>query len=91
MLGSSFNKKVGIYFIGMLSSKVLSVLLIPIYAFYVSADVLGYYDYTLTIMSILIPCIYIAIWEAVLRFILSEKDEIEKRQQLQHQRFLVCL
>ncbi|WP_349643640.1 lipopolysaccharide biosynthesis protein [Bacillus wiedmannii] len=79
MLGSSFNKKVGIYFIGMLSSKVLSVLLIPIYAFYVSSDILGYYDYTLTIMSILIPCIYIAIWEAVLRFILSEKDEIEKK------------
>ncbi|MDA2271781.1 polysaccharide biosynthesis C-terminal domain-containing protein [Bacillus cereus] len=79
MQGSSFNKKVGIYFIGMLSSKILSVLLIPIYAFYVSADVLGYYDYTITIMSILIPCVYIAIWEALLRFILSEKNDVTKR------------
>ncbi|EOV9526574.1 lipopolysaccharide biosynthesis protein [Bacillus cytotoxicus] len=77
---SSFNKKVAIYFIGMLSSKILSVLLVPIYAFYVSADILGYYDYTITIMSILIPCIYIAVWEAILRFVLSEKNEVKKRE-----------
>jgi O-antigen/teichoic acid export membrane protein len=79
MLGNRLNKKIGIYFIGMLSSKILSVLLIPIYAFNVSVDVLGYYDYMHTIMSILIPFIYVAIWESILRFILSEKNENEKK------------
>ncbi|MFP3888201.1 oligosaccharide flippase family protein [Priestia filamentosa] len=73
------TKKISIYFVGMLSSKILSVLLIPLYAFYVSTTVLGYYDYIQTIMSITIPIAYIAIWEAILKFILAEEDEMQKK------------
>lgn len=72
-------KKTGLYFIGNLSSKILSALLIPIYAFYITTNDLGYYDYTQTIMGVLIPVVFIAIWESILRFVLSESDEARKR------------
>lgn len=79
MLGKRLNKKIGIYFLGMLSSKIFPVLLIPIYAFYVFPKDFGYYDFAYTVMGIAIPFLYIAIWEAILRFILSEENEKTKR------------
>lgn len=80
MQGKSLIKKTGLYFIGNLSSKIMSTLIIPIYAFYIKANDLGYYDYTQTIMSILIPVFFVAIWEAILRHLLHETDEIKKRK-----------
>ncbi|MEH7019908.1 lipopolysaccharide biosynthesis protein [Priestia megaterium] len=80
MQGKSLIQKTGLYFIGNLSSKIMSTLIIPIYAFYVKANDLGYYDYTQTIMSILIPVVFVAIWEAILRHLLYETDEIQKRK-----------
>lgn len=75
MLNKTLIKKSGIYFIGNLSSKVMSALLIPIYAFYINPDELGFYDFSHTVMGILSPIIVLAIWEAVLKFILSEDNE----------------
>jgi O-antigen/teichoic acid export membrane protein len=79
MQGSNLIKKTGLYFIGNLSSKLLSVLLVPIYAFYITSFDLGYYDYTQTIMGVLIPVVFIAIWEAILKYILVEKDNEKKK------------
>lgn len=70
-----FNKA-GMYFIGNLSSRILSTLLVPIYAFYVSTAALGSYDYTKTLMGIISPIMVVAIWEAILKFILSQDDDI---------------
>ena len=52
-------KKTGLYFIGNLASKMMVALLIPIYAFFVKSEELGYFDYTQTIMNILIPIIFL--------------------------------
>ena len=67
-------KKTGLYFIGNLSPKLLTILLIPIYAFYISSSELGYYDFTQTIMGILIPVVFVAIWESVLKYLLIEEN-----------------
>lgn len=80
MVNKSLIKKSGLYFVGNLSSKIMSALLIPIYAFYVSADDLGYFDFSQTIMGILSPIIILAIWEAILKFVLSEDDISIKRK-----------
>ncbi|QCJ44759.1 hypothetical protein FAY30_24340 [Bacillus sp. S3] len=79
MQGSKLIKKTGLYFIGNLSSKLLSVVLVPIYAFYISSSDLGYYDYSQTIMGVLIPVVFVAIWESILKFLLNEKDIENKR------------
>lgn len=79
MQGKSLIKKTGLYFIGNLSSKIMSALIIPIYAFYIQTNDLGYYDYTQTIMAIFIPIFFVAIWEAILRYLLHEPDEIKQK------------
>jgi O-antigen/teichoic acid export membrane protein len=71
-------KKTLLYFIGNLSSKMLSFLLLPLYAYYILPDDLGYFDFIQSISMIVIPLIFIAIWEAVLKFLISE-DDILKR------------
>ncbi|MHC5269466.1 lipopolysaccharide biosynthesis protein [Enterococcus sp. LJL98] len=73
-------KTTGIYFIGNLSSKIMSALLIPIYAFYVTTEDFGYYDFTQTIMNILNPIILLAIWEAILKFVLLEEKKGKKER-----------
>lgn len=73
-------KKTAIYFIGNLSSKIMSALLIPIYAFYISAEDFGTYDFSQTLMGIISPIIVAAIWEAILRFMLSEDDDIKRKK-----------
>lgn len=73
-------KKSGLYLIGNLSAKILSVLLIPIYAFYVNSYDLGTYDYSQTIMNMVVPIIFVAIWEAIIRFVLSEDDGYNLQQ-----------
>lgn len=78
MENKKIAKKSALYFIGNFSSKVLSSLLVPIYAFYISAEDLGIYDYSQTIMNIIIPIVFISIWEAIIRFILGQKDDNNK-------------
>ncbi|MBX8937871.1 lipopolysaccharide biosynthesis protein [Enterococcus gilvus] len=72
---SSMVKKTLIYFAGNFSSKIFTVIIIPIYAQYLSASQLGEYDFQQTVGNLLMPVIVIAIWEAVLRFGLNETGE----------------
>lgn len=68
-------KKSVLYFIGNLSSKILTSLLVPLYAFYIAATDLGKFDYNQTIMNIIIPIIFISVWESILRFVLNNNTE----------------
>lgn len=71
---NSLIKKTGIYFIGNIASKVLSAVIIPIYAIYVTPEALGSYDYLLTLTTILCPMAFCALWESILKFGLNERD-----------------
>lgn len=71
---NSFLKKVGIYFIGTVSTKMLSVILVPMYAYFVLPEDLGQYDYILALANIIAPIIYLLIWEAVLRYCIKEDN-----------------
>lgn len=84
-------KKSGLYLIGNLSSKILTSLLVPIYAFYVTSADLGTYDYSHTIMNILIPILFISVWDAIIRFVLSEKNEREKEKAIASSAVFTCL
>ena len=65
---NGFLKKTSIYFIGTLSTKMISVMLVPIYAYFVAVSDLSDYDYFATIASTLSPIVFAAIWEAILKF-----------------------
>lgn len=68
-------KKSGLYFIGNISSKFVNVALIPLYAFFLSSDDLGIYDYLLMLTTALGPFAFMAMWEAVLRYTLIKEDD----------------
>lgn len=80
MKNDSLIKKSLMYMIGNFSSKILSALLIPLYAFYISSADLGYFDYLQTLTSMLSPIVVLAIWESILKFALSEESEMEKQK-----------
>lgn len=77
----SIVKKTAIYAVGTLSSNFLKVLILPIYANYVLPKDLGRFDYQNTIASLLVPILFLAIWEALLRFGLNE-DNPDKIKEL---------
>lgn len=80
-------KKSSLYLIGNLSSKVLYAILVPLYAFYVSIDDLGAFDYAQTLMNIFMPFLYMAIWEAILKYVLQEKEIQNKKKILSNSIF----
>ena len=72
---NGFLKKTSIYFIGTLSTKMISVLLVPIYAYFVAVNELSEYDYLVTIASTISPIIFAAIWEAVLKYGIKKESD----------------
>lgn len=77
-----FIKKIGLYFIGNMASKLMTALLVPIYTFYITAYDLGSYDYSQTIMQIAVPILYVAIWEAILKYAISSENKEQKDKYL---------
>ncbi|HBZ60794.1 MAG TPA: hypothetical protein DEO30_07840 [Lactococcus sp.] len=70
----SIVKKTAIYAVGTLSSNLLKVLILPIYAGYILPTDLGRFDYQNTIASFLAPIMFLAVWEGILRFGLNENN-----------------
>lgn len=50
----------------------VTAIIVPIYAAFVSSADLGEYDYLLTLTQIMAPVAYLAVWEAILKFSLNE-------------------
>ena len=75
MEGKQIVKKSGIYLVGNLTSKIMSSLLLPVYAIYVSAAELGTYDMVVTVCSVIIPFAFMCLWEPILRFVLKETSQ----------------
>lgn len=80
MSNSRFSKNLILYFIGIVTTKVVPYLFIPLYTIYIPEDKYGYFDYTITYILLLIPLLYQSIWEAVLRFAIEKKDIADKRK-----------
>jgi O-antigen/teichoic acid export membrane protein len=81
-----------IYLIGNFSAKILSSLIIPIYAVYLSSSALGEFDYIQTLMNIIGPIATVAIWESVLKFNLDiNSSEKNKRELFSNAVFVVLI
>jgi len=67
-------KKTILYGIGNFSSKFLGFVLLPLYALYVPSNDLGFYDLTQTMIGLLTPLLFLAIWESILKFLIGRDD-----------------
>lgn len=68
-----FIKSSGIFFIGSVLSKAISILLLPLYTNRIPTDDMGYYDLSLTYITIATSFFFFDIWVAVLRFMYDGK------------------
>lgn len=73
-------KKTGTYFIGNLSTKILTACLVFLYAFYINAEDLGKYEYIQTLTNIIVPIFFLSIWEGIIKYILSENKEEDRNK-----------
>lgn len=67
-----------IYAIGSFGSKVLSLLIVPLYTFYIMPEELGNYDLILTTINLLIPIITFQITDAAYKWIVENFEERKK-------------
>ena len=56
------------YSLGVLSSKLVAFIFIPIYAAFILPENLGTYQYLYSIISLIVPIVYQSVWEGMFRF-----------------------
>ena len=75
----SRNKKLAsdilIFGIGNIGSRLLVLMLYPVFAFFVESNDLGYYDIAFTTIIILIPIVTLQMREATFRLLIENEDE----------------
>lgn len=78
MLNKTQLKQIALYGVGVLGSKAVYFILVPLYSFYLSPEQLGFYDLILATITILIPISTLQISDACYRFLLDAKDNEKK-------------
>lgn len=56
------------YFVGNVFTKLISFILLPLYTKLIDPAVYGVYGVNMTIVQLIVPVVYVAIWNAVFRF-----------------------
>lgn len=73
----SYKKLIGnsaIFAVGRLGSKLISFFLVPLYTYYLSTAEYGTVDLVITTVNMLIPIVSASMFDAVLRFIMDDKE-----------------
>lgn len=73
-----FLKSSGIFFIGSVLSKAISILMLPLYTSRIPTDDMGYYDLSLTYITIATSFLFFDIWVAILRYMYDGKSVEEQ-------------
>ncbi|HHC3169468.1 TPA: lipopolysaccharide biosynthesis protein [Klebsiella pneumoniae] len=90
---NKYNKLVNnsiVFAIGTLGSKLILVILIPLYTFYLSSQDYGVVDLMTSTMSLLMPFITLTLEQALIRYIIKSKDNTEINSYFSSA-FIICL
>ena len=71
-------KGTGIYAVGSFGTKILSLIIVPIYTYYVCTADMGIYDTLMSTISLLAPLITLQISDAAYKFIISDSGNNDK-------------
>jgi len=72
-----FNNSI-IFAIGRLGSKLVTFLLVPLYTYYLSTAEYGTVDLVIATANMLLPIVSGSIFQAVLRFVIEDKENADK-------------
>ncbi len=67
-----FLKNSGIFFLGNILSKTVVFLLLPLYTRCLPTEAYGYYDLTITYVTVATAILFAEVWSSTLRFVLSD-------------------
>lgn len=73
-----FFKTAGIFFLGNVITKLMSFLLLPLYTNKIEPDLFGEYSLVLSLTNLVIPLIFLQIWDSVFRFSFDYSNYSEK-------------
>lgn len=76
----SFAKSSGIYLIGTVLSKTIYFILLPLYTTYILPSDFGYYDLSITTVTLITGFFFIDVWTSVLRFMVDCEDIKHKKE-----------
>lgn len=73
-------KNTFIYFIGTMATRLLNLLMLPLYTDTIPTDGMGYYSLVYTTVSVAVPALLFMVWDVYLRFSLDcDTDEARGR------------
>lgn len=67
-------KNIFLYTIGNFGSKILIMLIVPIYTYYIDPEGIGYYDLVTTSVNLLCPILILSIQEGIYRWLLLHRE-----------------
>ena len=73
-----FIRSSGVFFIGSVLSKAISILMLPLYTNRIPTQDMGYYDLSLTYITIATSFLFFDIWVAILRYMYDGKSKAEQ-------------
>jgi len=76
------KKKLVIYFFGNIGTKLISLIMVPLYTSYISPADFGYFDYWLTIINLLIIVISLQLYEGTYTNLLKIKNGNEDNKEV---------
>lgn len=69
-----FLKSTGIFFIGNVLSKAIVLLMLPVYTKYIIPSDYGFYDLSITYITVVSSMLFFDIWSSVMRFMYDSGD-----------------
>lgn len=75
---SKYKKLMGnsvLFAVGNLGSKLINIILVPLYTYYLSTAEYGLVDVVQTTAKMLLPIISLSIYDGVLRFVMDQKED----------------
>lgn len=76
-----FKKGLILYFFGNLSSKIITLLLLPLFTFYLTQEEYGLFDILNTVVMLFVPIVGVQLFEGILRYLL-DTSEREKQEEV---------
>lgn len=73
-------KNTAIYLLSNFVSKAFTIILLPLYTFYLTTEEYGYYDLIISSISIIVPIITLQVYDSTYRYLLDAKSESEKKK-----------
>lgn len=73
-----FAKSSIIYFVGQMATKLVSFLLLPLYSNRFTTEAYGYFDFTSSILNVIVPLVCLEIWSCILRYMYDYESKQDK-------------